>query len=107
MTDPLVYTVKGKGGRYVLINTVTGAGELKGTSYTVYRCLKTNKQFVRTVADFMDRMELVPVELIDDDLLNQHEKDPAVLSTKYILIILILLGLFAFVAQLPDHYLTF
>lgn len=55
-----IYTVKGKGGRYLITNILKGAGKLKHLIVITYRCLESNKEYVRDYDDFLERMELVP-----------------------------------------------
>lgn len=107
MKDKPIFTVKGKGGRYIVTNTVIGAGTLKGSNYTTYRCLSTGREFVRSTEDFLERMEQVTDEVIPEDSFQDYDTDPAALSTKYIVIILVFLGLFALIARLPDEAFTF
>lgn len=54
------YTCKGRGGLYELVDeNIIGAGSLKGARFTVYRDVETNRLYVREVADFNARMELI------------------------------------------------
>lgn len=54
------YTCKGKGGRYRLLGLATGAGLSRGEDRLVYQDIRTHGLFLRTEADFAERMQIQP-----------------------------------------------
>lgn len=57
MSEKIQYTCKGKGGRYEILGLATGAGLTRGEDRLVYQDVSTGRLFLRTEADFSERME--------------------------------------------------
>lgn len=57
MSGKIQYTCKGKGGRYEILGLATGAGLTRGEDRLVYQDVSTGRLFLRTEADFSERME--------------------------------------------------
>lgn len=56
--NPLIYTCKGKGGRYRIVGHAHGAGTSHARgAIVVYQDVRTGEMFYRTEDDFANRME--------------------------------------------------
>lgn len=52
----MLYTCRGKGGEYRVLDLSTGAGTSKGLHIVVYVCSESGRMFHRTLEDFKARM---------------------------------------------------
>jgi hypothetical protein len=62
MSSKIEYTCKGKGGRYEILGLATGAGLTRGEDRLIYKDVSTERLFLRTEADFSERMERLQSE---------------------------------------------
>lgn len=71
MSSKIEYACKGKGGRYEILGLATGAGLTRGEDRLVYKDASTGRLFMRTEADFSERME----RLKDDPPVVERQPD--------------------------------
>lgn len=72
MSSKIEYTCKGKGGRYEILGLATGAGLTRGEDRLIYKDVGTDRLFLRTEADFTERME----RLKDTASVVEHQPYP-------------------------------
>lgn len=54
-----IYECIGKGRRYSVLTTTTGAGTSRGESLVIYQCVEDGECYHRTIEDFSERMRLI------------------------------------------------